>query len=230
MAGVAAASRAARAGGRAVTGAERTGAYFDSAFARHRIMAILRGYDPARTVELCDRAWSIGIEVVEVPIQTPEAVKSLRAAVAAARERGLDVGGGTVVTTDQVAVAAEAGAAFTVAPGFDERIAAASLAHEMPHVPGVASASDIQSALRLGLRWLKAFPARELGAGWLAAMHGPFPDVRFLATGGMDATNAGEFLAAGARVVAVGSALSADGQLDRLAQLDRMPPEPGAER
>jgi 2-dehydro-3-deoxyphosphogluconate aldolase/(4S)-4-hydroxy-2-oxoglutarate aldolase len=212
-----------------VTGAALTGSYFDAAFSRHRVMAILRGYDPARTVELCARAWSIGIEVVEVPIQTDEAVGSLRAAVAAARERGLEVGAGSVITADQVAVAAETGAAFTVTPGFDERIASASFAHELPHLPGVASASDIQAALRLGLRWLKVFPARELGASWLSAMHGPFPDVWFVATGGMDATNAAEFLAAGARVVAVGSALAADGQLDRLAQLDRVPPESDVE-
>ena len=72
------------------------GAWFDAAFAATPVMAILRGHDPARTVELSTRAWDLGIEHVEVPIQTPDAVPSLRAAIAAGAERGKGVGAGTV--------------------------------------------------------------------------------------------------------------------------------------
>jgi len=77
----------------------------------------------------------------------------------------------------------------------------------------------VQAAMHLGLTWLKAFPASVLGTPWFRAMAGPFPDARFVATGGMDATNAGSFLEAGARVVAVGSALEDPAQLPRLAEL-----------
>jgi 2-dehydro-3-deoxyphosphogluconate aldolase/(4S)-4-hydroxy-2-oxoglutarate aldolase len=89
----------------------------------------------------------------------------------------------------------------------------------MPPMPGVATASEVQLALKEGLTWLKVFPASVLGTGWIKAMHGPFPQARFVTTGGMDATNAGEFLRAGARVVAVGSALEEPSQLSRLAVL-----------
>jgi len=85
----------------------------------------------------------------------------------------------------------------------------------------VATASEVQSAQKFGLTWLKAFPASVLGADWLRAMSGPFPHVRFVATGGIAANNAAEFLDAGARVVAVGSALSDAAQLPRLAELAR---------
>jgi len=192
-------------------------AYFDEAFAGRPVMAILRGFPVARTVELAQRAWDNGITAVEVPIQTPEAVDALAAAVTAGAERGFGVGAGTVTTVEQVRQAAGAGAVFTVAPGLDERVAAASAHAGLAHLPGVATASDVQRAVGLGLHWVKAFPAAVLGAGWFTAMRGPFPQVRFVATGGMGAGNAAEFLAAGASVVAVGSALEDPEQLDRLA-------------
>jgi Entner-Doudoroff aldolase len=192
-------------------------AYFDEAFAGRPVMAILRGFPVARTVELAQRAWDNGITAVEVPIQTAEAVDALAAAVAAGAERGHGVGAGTVTTVEQVRQAADAGAVFTVAPGLDERIAAASAHAGLAHLPGVATASDVQRAVGLGLHWVKAFPAAVLGTAWFGAMRGPFPQVRFVATGGMDAGNAADYLAAGASVVAVGSALEDPEQLDRLA-------------
>ena len=73
--------------------------------------------------------------------------------------------------------------------------------------------------MALGLTWLKAFPASLLGTGWFRAMAGPFPGARFVATGGMDATNARAFLDAGVRAVAVGSALEDPAQLQALAKL-----------
>lgn len=200
--------------------------FFDELFGDQRVMAILRGMDPARTVELAERAWELGIRAVEVPIETPAAEPSLRAAVRAGGDR--PVGAGTVVTADAVRAAAEAGAAFTVAPGLDADVAAASAEAGLPHLPGVASPSEIQHAVRLGLVWLKAFPASVLGTGWFAAMRGPFPAARLVATGGVNAQNASEYLAAGASVVAVGSALEDESQLPALAELLRSEPQMGA--
>lgn len=196
-----------------------TNSWFDKAFGGQPLMAILRGFDPQRTVELAERAWDLGMEWVEVPIQSAEGLDSLVAAVEAARERGRAVGAGTVTTLERARQAASAGAGFAVAPGFDPEVATASMDAGLPYLPGVASASDIQAAGRLGLRWLKAFPASLLGPGWIAAMHAPFPEARFVATGGIDAANAEEFLAAGARVVGVGSALEDPSQLEKLAAL-----------
>jgi 2-keto-3-deoxy-6-phosphogluconate aldolase len=73
--------------------------------------------------------------------------------------------------------------------------------------------------MTIGLTWLKAFPAVLLGAGWFGAMAGPFPEAIFVATGGMTASNTAEYLAAGARVVAVGSAVTRPDQLPALTQL-----------
>ncbi|MFF5054805.1 bifunctional 4-hydroxy-2-oxoglutarate aldolase/2-dehydro-3-deoxy-phosphogluconate aldolase [Micromonospora sp. NPDC000663] len=196
---------------------------FEQIFGGARVMAILRGLPVAETVRLAVRAWDLGIDVVEVPVATPDAVPALRAAVEAGAERGRIVGAGTVLDGGQVAAAADAGAAFTVAPGLDLAVADAAAARGLPHLPGVATPTEAQQALRHGLTWLKAFPAISLGPAWFRAIAGPLPQVRFVATGGLDAGNAAAFLDAGVRVAAVGSALSDPTQLDALAKLATHP-------
>ncbi|CAO1654246.1 Bifunctional 4-hydroxy-2-oxoglutarate aldolase/2-dehydro-3-deoxy-phosphogluconate aldolase [Salinibacterium sp. NYA9b] len=191
----------------------------DQLFEGQPLMAILRGFGVERSVALAQTAWKLGIDSVEVPIQSDEDVEALRAVVAAGKELGKSVGAGTVVTLEHVRQAADAGAAFTVSPGFDLDVVRASFEAGMPPLPGVASATEVQTAQAAGLTWVKAFPASLLGTSWFGAMRGPFPAMRFVATGGMDAGNAGEYLTAGAKVVAVGSALADETQLPRLAEL-----------
>jgi 2-dehydro-3-deoxyphosphogluconate aldolase/(4S)-4-hydroxy-2-oxoglutarate aldolase len=192
---------------------------FDDLFGQHRVMAILRGLPPEEAVELAGRIWDAGIELLEVPIGRPEHIPSLAAVVELGAQRGKAVGAGTVVTPEQVRSAERAGARYTVAPGLDLTVVAASLAAGLPHLPGVATPTEVQAALRAGCVWLKAFPAAALGPAWFSTIRGPFPEVRLVATGGVNADTAGEFLAAGARIVAVGGALSEADQLSRLATL-----------
>ncbi|MBF4459986.1 bifunctional 4-hydroxy-2-oxoglutarate aldolase/2-dehydro-3-deoxy-phosphogluconate aldolase [Pseudoclavibacter sp. VKM Ac-2867] len=192
---------------------------FDTMFAGSPVMAILRGYTPERSVELANLAWSLGISSVEVPIQNDAALDALRAVVRAAEPGGHAVGAGTVVSLAHVDQAKQAGATFTVAPGLDPAVIEAALAAGLAPLPGVASGTDIQLAKALGLTWVKAFPASVLGADWFSAMRGPFPEMRLVATGGINAANAGEYLAAGAHVVAVGSALEDEAQLPLLSAL-----------
>jgi 2-dehydro-3-deoxyphosphogluconate aldolase / (4S)-4-hydroxy-2-oxoglutarate aldolase len=198
---------------------ESVNSWFDTAFGGAPVMAILRGFTPQRTVELAQTAWAVGIDCVEVPIQTEEAIEALRATVAAGVSIGKSVGAGTVVSPELVEVAAAAGAAFTVAPGFDPRVADASHDAGLAHLPGVATGTDVQLAQAHGLSWVKAFPASVLGVDWFTAMRGPFPRLKFVATGGIDAANAADFLDAGASVVAVGSALTDDSAVQALAAL-----------
>lgn len=197
------------------------GADIDELMTTAPIMAIFRNMTPDGAVELAHRAWDLGIELVEVPIQTPEAIPTLKAVLSAGRERGKPVGSGTVITREQVVLSHELGVAFTLAPGLDAAVIEESRRLGLAHLPGIATPSEIQQALLLGCTWVKAFPASVLGAAWFTAMRGPFPQVSFVATGGMDASNAAEFLAAGASTIAVGSALADPEQVDRLAAVIR---------
>ncbi|MEU0568980.1 bifunctional 4-hydroxy-2-oxoglutarate aldolase/2-dehydro-3-deoxy-phosphogluconate aldolase [Nonomuraea sp. NPDC005983] len=193
--------------------------FFGSHLDRNPILGIFRNLDPGATVEMCERAWEFGVELIEVPVQTPDALPSLRAALEVAERRGKSVGAGTVTTASQLKAVRELGVRFTVAPGFHPEVVAESQRAGLPHLPGVATSTEIATALAHGFTWLKAFPARQLGAGWIRAQLAPFPGVRFVATGGIDASNAAAFLAAGCRGVAVGSALNDPDALDQLREV-----------
>jgi len=193
--------------------------FFASHLTESPLVGIFRGLDLDRTLELCSRAWDNGIHLIEIPIQSREAVDCLRAAVKAGAAIGRLVGAGTVTSPERAQAAADAGAAFTVAPGIVPAVVAESERLGLPHLPGVATSSEIGLALGLGLRWQKMFPAAQLGASWLAAQHGPYPEVCFVATGGIDSYNAEEFLRSGASAVAVGNAFADHEQIERLAQL-----------
>jgi Entner-Doudoroff aldolase len=193
--------------------------FFESALAERPVMAILRGMAPERAVAVAGRAWDLGIELVEVTVQSPDAFPALEAVIRAGESRGKPVGAGTVVSVGSLRRVAKLGGRFAVAPGFDPAVVEAAAEVGVPYLPGVATPSEVQAAAAAGLRYLKAFPSVVLGPAWFRALAGPFPDVRFVATGGLDARNAGQFLDAGAVAVGVGSALEDDEQLPLLAQL-----------
>ncbi|MER7283555.1 bifunctional 4-hydroxy-2-oxoglutarate aldolase/2-dehydro-3-deoxy-phosphogluconate aldolase [Dactylosporangium sp. NPDC000244] len=191
---------------------------FDELLHGRPLVAILRGVPVARALELARAVWDSGLGVVEVPIQNAEALDCLRA-LADAAPAGALVGAGTVRSAEHVAQAAGAGARFTVAPGLDLDVVRASHDAGLPHLPGVATASEVHHALNAGCGWLKAFPAGSLGPGWLREMRGPFPEARFVATGGVGAHNAREYLAAGAGALGVGGAVTREGGLAPLLEV-----------
>ena len=114
------------------------------------VMAILRNMNPRRSVVLASKAWDLGIDLVEVPIQSPDAVPSLDAVIQAGAERGKPVGSGTVVTEEQVRQSAKMGVAFTVAPGLDPEVVNLCRDLRLPHLPGGAPPTQIHSAARIG--------------------------------------------------------------------------------
>lgn len=180
-----------------------------------RLIAILRGTALAPAIEIAERTWDTGFGAVEVPLQDAQSAAVLEALAERAAERGQTVGAGTITTVARFEEAVRLGAAYTVAPGTHPAVIAASDAAGLPHLPGVATASEIQTAFDLGCTWLKAFPAATLGPDWFRQQRGPFPEARFVATGGVHAGNAASFLAAGAISVGIGGALSDPAEFDR---------------
>ncbi len=193
--------------------------FFDGLFEGQPILGVFRNLPPAAAVARATRAWDLGVRNIEIPVQTADAMPTLRAVIDAARERALPVGAGTIVTVDQLRTVERAGAAYTVSPGWDEQIFSASVARSLPHLPGVATATEIMSARGRGLLWTKAFPGSVLGAAWISAMRGPFPDQRFVVTGGMTIENVLPFLDAGAKTVALSAAFDSNDLSGEIARL-----------
>jgi 2-dehydro-3-deoxyphosphogluconate aldolase/(4S)-4-hydroxy-2-oxoglutarate aldolase len=134
-----------------------------------------------------------GLPVAEVTFRTAAAADGLRIL---AEDPALLVGAGTVVRPEQVDAAVAAGARFVVSPGLSPRVVERCREHDVPIVPGVATATDVIAALDLGLDLLKLFPAEACGGvATLKALAAPFPDVRFVPTGGISAANAAAYLA-----------------------------------
>jgi 2-dehydro-3-deoxyphosphogluconate aldolase/(4S)-4-hydroxy-2-oxoglutarate aldolase len=149
-----------------------------------------------------------GLPCIEITFRAAGAAAAIRRA---RQVDGLLVGAGTVLTTEQAHAAADAGAAFAVAPGLNEDIVDCCRELGLPFIPGVATPSEIDRARRLGLRTLKAFPIAALGGvGFLRAVSATYPDVRFIPTGGVTADNVRDYLAVPSVVTCAGSWLCAD--------------------
>ncbi len=135
-----------------------------------------------------------GLPVIELTLRTPVALDALRRIAAEVPE--ILVGAGTVAHPRQAAQARDAGAQFLVSPGATTTLVGALRSTGLPHLPGVATVSEILVLAELGYTELKFFPAEASGGtGFLSSVASPLPGVRFCPTGGISPTNAGEYLA-----------------------------------
>ncbi|MEY8262105.1 bifunctional 4-hydroxy-2-oxoglutarate aldolase/2-dehydro-3-deoxy-phosphogluconate aldolase [Oscillospiraceae bacterium 50-60] len=134
-----------------------------------------------------------GVDVMEITFRTAAAPDAIRAVAEGCP--GMLVGAGTVLNLDQCRQAAEQGAKFIVSPGFDDEMAAWCRERGMAVIPGCVSPSEIMAARKLGLNVVKFFPADVYGGlKAMKALSGPFGDVRFIPTGGVNGENAAEYL------------------------------------
>jgi 2-dehydro-3-deoxyphosphogluconate aldolase/(4S)-4-hydroxy-2-oxoglutarate aldolase len=142
-----------------------------------------------------------GLRSVEVTFRTDAAQAGI---ATLAKDPDLVVGAGTVLTVEQVELAARAGARFVVSPGFGPAVVRRCQQLGLPVFPGVATSTEIQMALDAGLDTVKFFPAGQLGGpAMVKALAAPYRGVRFIPTGGVTSANLADYLAIPA-VVAIG--------------------------
>ncbi len=152
-------------------------------------------------VPLADALAGGGIGCMEITFRTAAAADAI---LAVASRDDVVVGAGTVTTAAQARTAIDVGSRFIVSPGFDDGVAGVCRERGVPYLPGVATATEIMRARAAGLDVLKLFPAEAIGGlAVLKALAAPFPDVRFVPTGGIDEARAADYLAHPA-VLAVG--------------------------
>ena len=191
------------------SGAPTTGDVFGQ-LAAMRVIPVVVLDDSAAAAPLAGALADAGLPCAEITLRTAagEAAISIMA-----QERNILVGAGTVLDTSQAEHAVEAGARFIVSPGFDEEVVRRCQELSVPVLPGAATATEIQRARRAGLRVIKFFPAETLGGVHaLDALSAPFPDMRFIPTGGIGPGNLQQYLTRSV-VLAVGGSWMVPRQL-----------------
>ncbi|MFB4317849.1 bifunctional 4-hydroxy-2-oxoglutarate aldolase/2-dehydro-3-deoxy-phosphogluconate aldolase [Actinomadura sp. 21ATH] len=169
-------------------------------------IAILRMTDHAHIAAVGAALYGAGIKAMEVTFDhpgSPAALRELRAALPA----DALLGAGTIRTREQVEEAAACGARYCVSPHTDTGLIRAVLGAGLEPLPGAATPTEVAAAQDAGARLIKLFPAGALGPPYLKALRGPFREVSFIPTGGVRHDAAGEWLAAGAVAVGLGSDL-----------------------
>jgi 2-dehydro-3-deoxyphosphogluconate aldolase/(4S)-4-hydroxy-2-oxoglutarate aldolase len=175
--------------------------------------------DVSQALLLADALVAGGLPVAEITFRTAAG----RDAIAAVAARGdVLVGAGTVTTVQQVDQAVEAGARFIVSPGTSRLVVARAQELGVPVLPGVATASEIQAALELGVTTVKFFPASVAGGpAAITALSAPFANVRFVPTGGVSPSNLADYLAVPS-VCAVGGSWMVKPELVRAGDIDEI--------
>ncbi len=161
--------------------------------ARAPVIPVLTVSDAAQAEGLARALVAGGLPVLEVTLRTPAALDAI---AAMAKVPGAEVGAGTVLTPEDAARAARAGARFAFSPGLTEALAEGCRTAGLPLVPGVASASEAMRAAELGCDMLKFFPASAAGGpDFLRALAAPLPNLTFCPTGGISEATAPGWLA-----------------------------------
>jgi 2-dehydro-3-deoxyphosphogalactonate aldolase len=176
------------------------------------LIAILRGIKPEEALDVAHVLVDAGFRVIEVPMNSPEPLESIRLLASSFGQRCL-IGAGTVLRTDQVGQIAAAGGRLIVMPHADVAVINATKRADMYCVPGVATPTEAFAAIHAGADALKLFPAEQLAPAALKAWRAVLPrDLAVLPVGGITPESMAPYIAAGANGFGLGSALYSPGR------------------
>ena len=184
---------------------------FSQALQTLPVVAILRGITPVDAVAVCQTLVALNWPLIEVPLNSPQALDSIAAMVSACPQAV--IGAGTVLSAADVRDVHAAGGQLIVAPNFNPAVVKQALALDLLCLPGVMTASEAFAALEAGATGLKIFPAEMITPSVLKALRAVLPSATLvLPVGGITATNMQDWLSAGANGFGIGSALYKPGR------------------
>lgn len=173
-----------------------------------KLMAIIRDVEPVYAVSIAEVLISEGITGIEVSLSDVEkgfgCIEEIQKHFSAEE---VCLGAGTVTKKEEVDRLAAMKIPFFLTPGYDDELVAYGLSKGMEVLPGVLTPGEVQLALNRGVKRLKLFPADAFGLAYIKSLKGPFPQAEFVAVGGVNETNASQFLKAGFAGIAAGSNL-----------------------
>ena len=168
----------------------------------------------AETDKILTALKNVGINCAEITFRTACATEAI--AYAVEHYPDMEIGAGTVINAAQCEAALAAGATFIVSPGLSPAVAEICGARSIPYYPGCVTPTEIMAALELGITTVKFFPANIYGGlKALKALSAPFPQVKFIPTGGVDRSNIDEFLAFD-KVAAIGGSFFVKEALEKM--------------
>ena len=190
---------------------------------KYRLIPVIKLESADQAMPLAGALLRGGLPIAEITFRTTAAEESIR--IIRRNYPEIFVGAGSLKNLDQCILALDAGAQFFVSAGFSEQIACFADEHKIPYFPGVATATEIMMALEHDYRVVKFFPANLLGGmPMIKSISAPFPGLRFIPTGGINAENVADYLAS-EKIFAVGgswmvpSKLMAEGKFDEIEKL-----------
>lgn len=176
-----------------------------------KIIAIIRGLSVEQAIKTAKTLYDGGIELIEVTFNQkfPNRFSETADAIAEIRKncKGVSVGAGTVLTTEQVDIARKAGAEFIISPDADEKVIRYTVQKGLVSIPGAYTATEIKKAHNAGADFVKIFPCLDGATKYIKAIRAPLSHIKLLAVGGVNVDNAKGFIDAGAVGIGVGSSL-----------------------
>jgi 2-dehydro-3-deoxyphosphogluconate aldolase/(4S)-4-hydroxy-2-oxoglutarate aldolase len=187
------------------------------------VVPVLRLSSSSDVLDMADALHSAHIDVVEIPLDMPEALSVISTLVERFDEKVL-VGAGSVLDADSASTVIAAGASFVTSPSCDVEVVKYCNATDLAVFPGALTPTEILSAWKAGADMVRVFPCSALGGpSYLKALKAPLPQIDLLPSGGVTLQNAAAFIDAGACVLGVGRDLVdltslREGRLDRIAE------------
>lgn len=178
-----------------------------------KVIAIVRGLDEETCSKVAAALYEGGIRLMEItfnqkdPSSFPATARAISCLSKQYASRML-IGAGTVLSAEQVDLAAKAGAKYIISPDVNEEVIRRSCELDLVSIPGAMTASEITSAYRLGADFVKLFPTANLGPSYVKALRAPLSHVKLLAVGGINENNVADYLKAGMCGAGIGGNLS----------------------
>lgn len=170
------------------------------------IVAVIRGKDKEEALRFSKACADGGVNILEITFTVPNALGVMKSLIEELKDTVL-IGAGTVLDEVTARLAIMEGAKFIVSPAFDEKVARLCNLYQIPYMPGCMTPTEITRALEFGVDVIKVFPGSAFGPSYFGALHGPFPYINLMSTGGVDINNVDQWIKQGAYAVGVGGQL-----------------------